>query len=276
MSLSRKTSSLVSFVLALCLTALAAPAVNAAAPAAPAPTGFFRTTVGSYDVTALSDGIGAIGASLLHGDQALIASMLKEDYLDPVTMPVPVNAYLINTGTKLILVDTGTGGNWGPASLGRMIDNMKAAGYRPAQVDLVLITHLHPDHVGGLVGKDGKALFPKAVIRMSQADSDFWLSRTIEAAAPEAAHVFFDVAQKGAAPYLRSGKWKPFHDGESVDAAVTVVALPGHTPGHVGYQFQSGGQTLLVWGDVVQAVSVQMAHPEIAIDFDSDAPMAVG
>ncbi|GGC66712.1 MBL fold metallo-hydrolase [Undibacterium terreum] len=287
MPISSKTSSILG-LFALCLTVLASAiamgaTVNPASAGAVAkpvpvskagPSGYFRTQVGSFEIIALADGVGAVGAALLHGDQAMIASMLKDDYLEPAMIATPVNAYLINTGSKLILVDTGTGHNWGPPNLGHVMENLRAAGYQASQVDLVLITHLHADHAGGLVSPAGKALFPNAIVRMAQADSDFWLSKKIADAAPESARTFFDVARKSAAPYIKSGHWKPFREGEAIADGVTVVPLPGHTPGHVGYQFSSGGQQVLVWGDVVHAQSVQMAHPEITIDFDGDGSAA--
>lgn len=251
-------------------TALAAPAQIALN----APSGFFRTQLGQLEVTALADGVGTLPAALLHGDPARVAALLADDDIDAAAMPVPVNAYLVKTPAHLILVDAGTGLNWGPDNLGHVIDNLRAAGYRPSQVDMILITHVHVDHVGGLVSRDGKALFPRAVVRMAQADSDFWLSEKNAAGAPPGAKVFFDVARKSAAPYLKAGRWQPLRPGEVVDPAVTVVPLTGHTPGHVGFRFESQGRKMLVWGDTVHTASVQMAAPATTFEFDIDSGAA--
>jgi len=237
--------------------------------------GFYRTMIGDYELTALYDGGASIDSNLLHGDPKLIQSLLARSFQnDPKNVSATVQGYLVNTGSKLVLIDTGAGGHWGPAALGKLVQNLKASGYKPEQVDLVLLTHLHGDHVGGIY-KDGKRVFPNATVMMNKADADFWLSKEIMAKAPEDAKVFFKIAQDGAAPYIAAGKWKPYNSMEQIIPGITPYAIPGHTPGHTGYMISSKGQSLLVWGDVAHVGAVQMPHPEISIVFDSDSASAV-
>src|SRR5450830_95157 len=252
-----------------------AAVIDAAAATPPTPGGIFRTSVGAMEVTALGDGVCSLPTAVLQGDPTVITNLLGEDGITGANFPATVNAYLLKFGGKLVLVDTGSGGNWGPPELGHVLANLHAAGVQPAEIDFILITHLHADHVGGLVSASGAAVFPKAVVRVAQADSDFWLSEKIAAAAPPEARAFFTVARKSAAPYLKSGQWQPFKPGEIVAPGVEALAMPGHTPGHTGYQFSSNGQQLLVWGDVVHAVQVQMSHPEVAMAYDGDPKTAV-
>jgi len=237
--------------------------------------GFYRTMVGDYEVTALYDGGGTISSELLHGDPKLIQSLLARSFQnDPKKVSATVQGFLVNTGSKLVLVDTGAGGHWGPATLGKLVQNLKASGYKPEQVDLVLLTHLHGDHAGGIY-KDGKRVFPNATVMMKKADADFWLSKEIMNKAPEDAKIFFKIAQDGSAPYIAAGKWKPFDSMDEIVPGIKPVAIPGHTPGHTGYMVSSKGQSLLIWGDVAHVGAVQMPHPEISIVFDSDNEAAV-
>jgi glyoxylase-like metal-dependent hydrolase (beta-lactamase superfamily II) len=143
-----------------------------------------------------------------------------------------VAAFLVNTGKQLILVDTGAGGFWGGKAFGHLAQNLRASGYRPEQVDIVLLTHLHADHVAGLRNADGKRKFPNATVSMLQADSDFWLSKEIASEAPPEAKEFFDLAQASAKPYQAAGKWKPIAPGEEIVPGVRSRPLAGHTPGH--------------------------------------------
>ncbi|NTA19438.1 MBL fold metallo-hydrolase [Agrobacterium tumefaciens] len=237
--------------------------------------GFYRTIIGDYEVTALYDGGGTIDASLLNGDPALIETLLARSFQDdPRHVSSTVQGYLVNTGSKLVLIDTGAGGHWGPPTLGKLVQNLKASGYKPEQVDLVLLTHLHGDHAGGIY-QDGKRIFPNATVMMKKADADFWLSKEIMAKAPEDAKIFFQIAQDGAAPYMAAGKWKPFESMDEIIPGIAPYAIPGHTPGHTGYMISSEGQSLLVWGDVAHVGAVQMPHPEVSIVFDSDSESAV-
>ncbi|XAH26121.1 MBL fold metallo-hydrolase [Xylophilus sp. GW821-FHT01B05] len=237
--------------------------------------GFYRAMIGGYEVTALHDGGAGIDSSLLHGDPALIQSLLARSFQnDPKNVSATVQGYLVNTGSKLVLIDAGAGGHWGGPALGKLVQNLKASGYKPEQVDLVLLTHLHADHAGGIY-KDGKRVFANATVMMKKADADFWLSKEIMAKAPEEAKIFFTVAQDAAAPYIAAGKWKPYESMDAIVPGITPYAIPGHTPGHTGYTISSKGESLLVWGDVAHVGAVQMPHPEVSIVFDSDSESAV-
>ncbi|MGE5385081.1 MAG: MBL fold metallo-hydrolase, partial [Betaproteobacteria bacterium] len=185
-----------------------------------------------------------------------------------------VNAYLINTGSNLVLVDAGAAQLFGPG-LGYVLQNLKAAGYDPAQVDTVVVTHLHGDHIGGLNGADGKPVFPKANVFAAQADNDFWLSQQTADTAPKEAQPFFKMARDAAAPYQAAGRWKTFKAGETLVPGVQAVQANGHTPGHTAFAVESEGQKLLIWGDVVHAHAVQFARPGVSIEFDVDQKQAI-
>src|SRR5207244_477531 len=121
---------------------------------------------------------------------------------------------------------------------------------------------------------DGKRLFPNAEAYVAKTESDFWLSPEIAAKAPKDAQPFFQSAQAIAAPYIRAGKWRTFSGSEVILDGMQLVPLPGHTPGHTGYEFTSRGQKILFWGDVVHARRVQLQHPEVTAVFDIDPPAA--
>jgi glyoxylase-like metal-dependent hydrolase (beta-lactamase superfamily II) len=181
---------------------------------------------------------------------------------------------LVNTGKQVILVDAGAGTWWGAPAFGRLGNSLRSAGYTPEQVDLVLITHLHADHVGGLTTQDGQRVFPNADVFVAKAESDFWLSPENAAKAPKDAQPFFQSAQAIAAPYIKAGKWHTFSGSEAIVDGMKIVPLPGHTPGHMGYEFASKGQKILFWGDIFHAPRVQLKHPEVTAVFDIDQAAA--
>jgi glyoxylase-like metal-dependent hydrolase (beta-lactamase superfamily II) len=269
-------ATVAAIVALVAMSAVVVPAIAAAPAQHTQVPGYYRTTVGDDEVTALYDGGVRIDLALLHGDPAMIQNLLQAFIPnDPKSAWTSVAGFLVNTGGKLVLIDTGTGGNWGGPTTGELVRNLKTAGYKPEQVDLVLLTHLHADHVGGIYDAKGKRVFPNAQIRMRQADSDFWLSKDIAAKAPQEARVFFQVAREAAAPYQAAGKWAPFEGTDELVPGIRPYPIPGHTPGHTGYMVSSKGQSLLIWGDAAHVMAVQMPHPEVGIDFDSDSPTAI-
>jgi len=162
-------------------TALAGPP-----PSAKQTPAFYRIAIGSFEITALSDGTAELPVDklLVNTTPTQVRKALDYHYLR-TPLATSVNAYLINTGAKLILIDAGGGSLFGPA-VGRLSTNLRAAGYEPEQVDEIYLTHLHPDHVGGL-SIDGRRVFPNAVVHAEQEDVDFWLSSSNRDSAPAAA-----------------------------------------------------------------------------------------
>lgn len=237
--------------------------------------GYYRLALGQFEVTALYDGSIALDEKLLKGvAKRDLQRLLAREFLQGPAVQTAVNAYLVNTGQRLILVDAGAAKLFGP-TLGNIVDNLKAAGYRPEQVDTVLLTHLHGDHVNGLVTADGQRVFVNAEVWSAKADNDFWLSETIAAQAPQEAQGFFKMSRDAAAPYLAAGRWKTFDGERELAPGVSSVDTHGHTPGHASYLFNSGEQRLLVLGDIVHNHAVQFARPEVSLEFDVDQKQAI-
>src|SRR5438128_120307 len=271
--------SSVRFAAAL-LMALAGPVAGPNAALASAPQhhdqapGFFRLKVGDLEVTALYDGAAVFELPWLKGKKATIDGVAKALNQDPHLLDAADLGFLVNTGKQLILVDAGAGTWYGGGAFGRLAGSLRSAGYTPEQVDFVLITHLHADHVGGLTSHDGDRVFPNAEVYVAKAESDFWLSPEIAAKAPKDAQPFFQSAQAIAAPYIKAGKWHTFSGSESIVDGMELVPLSGHTPGHTGYEFASKGKKILFWGDIVHAQRVQLQHPEVTAVFDIDPTAA--
>src|SRR6266478_4980647 len=251
------------------ISALAAPQHHDQVP------GYFRLKVGDLEVTSLYDGTGQFDTNWLSGTKADIADIENALQKQPHFLDVADWGFLVNTGKRLILVDVGTGEWWGGGAFGRVEASLHSAGYTPEQVDLVLITHMHSDHIGGLSTRDGKRVFPNADVYVAKAENDFWLSPEIAAKAPKEAQEFFQAAQAISAPYIKAGKWHTSSASDEIAEGIKTVPLPGHTPGHTGYEFSSKGQKILFWGDIIHAASAQFKHPEVSAVFDIDRAAAV-
>jgi glyoxylase-like metal-dependent hydrolase (beta-lactamase superfamily II) len=264
------------FVLAMFVFGCLAPPTYAQAPMIQTQVpGYYRLQLGQFEITALHDGPIAMDAQLLSNiDAAEIERLAARMFVAYPTMEGTVNAYLVNTGTHLVLVDAGATKAFNP-NLGNLLENMQAAGYTPAQVDTILLTHLHPDHIGALIDADGKAVFANAQVFTAKRESDYWLGKDNAQAAPANRQPMFKAAEAVATPYLSNGQWQTFSKETALVPGIKPVAAYGHTPGHTAYEIESDGQTLFIWGDVVHVHAVQFAHPGAAIAFDVDQTMAV-
>lgn len=244
-----------------------APMVKTQAP------GYYRHMLGDFEITALLDGTMQLPVLelLTNAKPEQLGAALQRGYLGE-KVETSVNAYLVNTGNKLVLIDTGTGGLMGSAP--QLLTNLRAAGYKPEQVDEIYITHMHGDHVGGLMANGARA-FPNATLRIDKSDTDFWLSEAVMMRAPAEVRDFFKGAMVSANPYAAAGKLKTFQGATELVPGVHAMPAHGHTPGHTIYRIESKGQTLVLWGDLMHVAAVQFDNPEVTISFDIDSPKAM-
>ncbi|MEC7377172.1 MAG: MBL fold metallo-hydrolase [Pseudomonadota bacterium] len=262
------------------MTGLAAGVLMATSVQAEAPMvkeqapGYYRTMLGNFEITALSDGTVKLPVDelLLNTTREHVHQTLSDNFLS-APLETSVNAYLINTGQHLVLVDAGAGTLFGP-TLGKLVDHLRASGYEPSDVDEILITHMHPDHVGGLVS-DGGIVFPNATVRAHVDDRNYWLDEQNLKAADEGSKGFFKGAMASLNPYVEAGQLKPFEAGQQLMPGISAAPAAGHTPGHTLYKVESEGDTLMLWGDVVHVAAVQFPQPEVAIQFDVNSEQAI-
>jgi glyoxylase-like metal-dependent hydrolase (beta-lactamase superfamily II) len=262
----RALAILIGSMIALNAAHAAAPQVKTQAP------GYYRLMLGDFEVTVLRDGALSLPASILtNTTEAETEKALARDFLKS-PFEASDNAFLINTGAKLVLIDTGSGSLMGPTA-GNLLTNLKAAGYRPEQIDEVYLTHMHPDHAGGLMA-EGKLAFPNAVLRANKREADFWLNEANLEKSPPAMKDFFKGAMASVNPYIAAGKFKPFEGDTRLVPGIEVIAAPGHTPGHSVYSIESQGQKMVLWGDLVHVAAVQFREPSVTIQFDVDSQRA--
>lgn len=259
---------------ALLATAAWLPAAHAAAPQVrtQAP-GFYRVLLGDVEITALSDGTVTIPLDTLltNTGAAHVKGVLATHHLG-TQVETSINAYLVNTGKRLVLIDTGAGASFGTHG-GHLADSIRAAGYRPEDVDTVLLTHIHGDHSNGLT-IDGKAVLPNAEVVVAKHEADAWLDPANRTKVrPDSVHVI-DEALAAFAPYRQAGRVRTFDGPVEVVPGIRAVPAPGHTPGHTVYEVTAGGQTMRFVGDTLHAKDVQMAEPQVTIQFDEDSNAA--
>lgn len=248
------------------ITTAAAPFAQTSAP------GFFRIMLGEFEVTAINDGTSKLPVDqLLNQPAHKTHATLAHSFLT-VPLETSINAYVINTGDKLILIDAGGGAFMGP-TLGKLVSNLQASGYEPDQIDDIYITHLHPDHVGGLVSENALA-FPNAVIHVDKKDADFWLSEDNLNNAPEENKASFEAAIAALTPYQAAGKFAPFQHNTQLTPGIKAISTYGHTVGHTVYEVESQGQKLWLIGDLIHVAAVQLDHPKVTIAFDTDQKKA--
>lgn len=243
------------------------------ADTAPSAVTIYRRPLGDREVITISDGSFGLDQGLVTNlDSSVLTDAMNKVYLDPsAAIPLAITVHIIKDGDRMTMVDAGAGAAFGPAS-GKLASVLVAAGIDPADIDEILLTHMHPDHIGGLMTADGSAAFPNAVVRVSATDLGFWTDEAIAAGAPESAQGFFALARGVAATY--ADRLEAFDGETDLGHGFTSMPLPGHTPGHSGYLVDSGNDALLIWGDATAVAAYQFSHPEAGIAFDADGAQA--
>ncbi len=235
--------------------------------------GVYSFGLGEFTITALSDGTVPqdLDKVLTNANSTEVEQLLDRDFL---TNPVEasINAFVVDTKDKQILVDTGVGQLFGKGLGGKLQLSLKAAGYAPDEIDTILLTHIHADHSGGLVENE-QLMFPTATVYVGKPDVDFWLNPT-NAERLNLERRYFDEAVKTVKPYLDAGKLKSFSGETTILPGITAHPTPGHTPGHSFYLVESGGESIEFCGDIIHFGSLQFANPEIAVVYDVDANAA--
>ncbi|TNC75710.1 MBL fold metallo-hydrolase [Janthinobacterium lividum] len=221
--------------------------------------------IGAFSITAISDGYLSASLDLLSNIDSMDASKLQQDAGVSDPSSIHINCYLVRGRGRTILIDAGAGGfkQWG----GKLKFNLALAGVQASDIDTILLTHAHPDHVGGLLDASGEAAFPDAQLVVHQHEVSFWEDDGNLSRASERARGNFLFARKVFDKYRE--KLRLF-TGNEVLPGISAMPLPGHTAGHSGYRIESGGRSLLIWGDIVHFPQIQIARPDVSIAFDQD------
>jgi glyoxylase-like metal-dependent hydrolase (beta-lactamase superfamily II) len=236
--------------------------------------GVYKTTVGTIEVTAILDGGMEFSHDLFPSvPKGGIEAAQKAAFQPEGPVKAYLNTFVIRDGKRTILVDTGGGAAMGD-SVGRLQRNLSAANIKPFEINEIYLTHGHIDHVSGLVDTSGHEMFAKAQIRISEAELAFWYDDAMREKAPEGKKGLFAAARKALDPYKNKLRIETFKPSADLGGGITVVDLPGHTPGHSGFRISQGSEQLLIWGDIIHAPVLQFANPDWSIAFDTDAAMA--
>ncbi|MDR3496680.1 MAG: MBL fold metallo-hydrolase [Ancalomicrobiaceae bacterium] len=236
------------------------------------PPGLFHLGLGDIVVTAVNDGTYQADFDMIINVDPAECDRIERDAFRVVPPRMTMNAFLLQLGDRLAMIDTGWGGGQGPL-MGMVPRNLAAMGVAPADIDTILLTHLHPDHMNGLIDAHGRAIYPRAELVINEAELNFFLDDSSPARAPEPARGFFAEAKAAIGPYR--DRIRTVRDGAAALPGITVVTFPGHTPGHTAWNIESAGESVLIWGDIVHMPALQLAAPEAGTVLDVDPELGI-
>lgn len=230
-----------------------------------------RFRIGAFTITALSDGYVEMitpQTQVLRGiDVENYEATIEASGRGPGARQTDVNAYIVDTGERRIMIDAGTNQGFIP-TLGRTEAALRTAGYRPQDVTDILITHMHPDHSAGLLAEDGTTLYPNARVLIDEREYDYWVGGDAQGRGRPDMEVQFALAKSAAAAV--GDRLELFKGVDVRLPGITVEPLFGHTPGHVGCTIESEGERVFVAADIVHQSVVQLVNPDVSVAFDVD------
>jgi glyoxylase-like metal-dependent hydrolase (beta-lactamase superfamily II) len=237
------------------------------------PAYFYRFPLGDAEITVVSDGplpLGPPKGTFVGVPDEEVKKMLSDNFLSPDNVVLEQNSPIVNTGDKLILFDTGMGTakNFGPTT-GRQQKSMKEAGIKPEDIDAVVFSHAHIDHIGGVVDEGGKVLFPNAQYYIAQSDVDFW---TDESKAGGPLKDFIVHARKNLMPVR--DRLVFFKDGQEFLPGIQAISAPGHTVGHTIFMVTSNGKSFVYLGDLTHHPVLLLEKPRMQFSYDTDPKQA--
>ena len=234
-----------------------------------------RFKLGDFEATVVSDGTLNLGPAAPHYPKApkeAVDEVLRSRFQSPDALIAHENCLVLNTGDQLVLFDSGMGSYkvFGNAS-GRLAKNLAAAGINPDDIDAIILTHGHIDHLSGIMSDEGKPHFPNAQIIMSRVEHDFWTDEA-KTSSTGVMKLLVDSARKNLLP--NKDRLAFVQDGKEAVKGVQVISTPGHTPGHTSYLLSSGSQNFIYAGDFVTNPAISLQHPDWTFNFDADPALA--
>ncbi|MEM8878794.1 MAG: MBL fold metallo-hydrolase [Pseudomonadota bacterium] len=273
--LNRRTVLAGSAAAAVAATMAPTPlATRAHAQEAGKPAGVLRYQIGDITCYALNDGVAnfPLGEGFVtNAPLADVQAELRRALMSPETMSVPFTAMAVQSGGRTILIDTGNGPAAG-GTRGTMFANLEAAGIDRSSVDTVVISHFHPDHIGGLKDADGNKAFPNAEVKVPEPEMGFWMDEGQASRAPDAMKPRFEAVRAAFEPL--GDAVSTYADGAEVAPGITARGAYGHTPGHTVFRISSGSEQMMVLGDTTNHPALFVRHPQWAVRFDMDAQAA--
>ena len=261
------------------LAAAAGIPPGSAAATAPAAgrqfAGVYRYRVGDYELTALYDGVWNLPIDETFVRNAAFADVrkaLNDVFLPPDRLPIPFTTLVVNTGSKLVLLDTGTGGQL-IGTAGSMGSNLAAAGIDPKAIDVIVISHFHPDHINGLKTKDDEVVFPNAEVNVPAPEWDYWMDDGTMSTAPDRIKRYFLNVRRVFGSIAKDVR--RYAPGQEVAPGIATIPAFGHTPGHCAFVVASGSQQMLALSDITNHPWLFVRHPEWQAVIDMDGAMAV-
>lgn len=247
---------------------------HGAAPVTTLAPGVTRVRVGGYTVTSVPDGIAERPLAegfVRNASLAQVQAALAEAGLPTDKVTIPFTPFVVDTGSRKVLLDGGNG-SFGAATAGRLLDSLALAGLQPGQIDTILISHFHGDHINGLRGKDGALTFPNARIHVPAPEWAWWMDDARMNALPENARGNFMAVRRVFGPI--AGGVERFEPGGELLPGIRSLPAFGHTAGHTAFMIENGGRKLLYWGDTTNIAALFVRNPDWAVMFDADAEAA--